>query len=74
MRIHLSDARALKPLAEQVGQGSGQGQFRTCFGLTISAAKSRFVLPGGIDVDAQSTRSALKLVLGGVTVRRCQPV
>jgi DNA polymerase-3 subunit alpha len=65
MRIHLSDARALKPLVEQVGQGSGQGQFRIVLRLDDIGREVEFVLPRGID-STPKQRSALKLV-GGVT-------
>ena len=65
MRIHLTDTRALKPLAEQVGQGSGQGQFRIVLRLDDIGREVEFVLPQGID-STPKQRSALKLV-GGVT-------
>ena len=57
--------KRVKPLAEQVGQGSGQGQFRIVLQLDDIGREVEFVLPRGID-STPKQRSALKLV-GGVT-------
>ncbi len=62
MKIYLDDTRALKPLAEQVGGGGGQGQFRLVLRLD-DTSEVEFVLPQGIDATPKQ-RSALKLVEG----------
>jgi len=61
MKIYLEDARALPALAEQVGGGGGQGQFRLV--LRLEDREVEFVLPQGIDATPKQ-RSALKLVDG----------
>jgi DNA polymerase-3 subunit alpha len=63
MKVYVEDTRALAPLAEQVGPGGGQGQFRLVLRLDDSR-EVEFVLPQGIDATPKQ-RSALKLV-GGV--------
>ena len=62
MKVYLDDTRALKPLAEQVGGGGGQGQFRLVLRLD-DTSEVEFVLPQGIDATPKQ-RSALKLVEG----------
>ena len=62
MKIYLDDTRALAPLAEQVGAGGGQGQFRLVLRLD-ETREVEFVLPQGIDATPKQ-RSALKLVDG----------
>ena len=62
MKIYLDDTRALAPLAEQVGGGGGQGQFRLVLRLD-NTREVEFVLPQGIDATPKQ-RSALKLVEG----------
>ena len=61
MKIYVEDARALPALAEQVGAGGGQGQFRLV--LRLDDREVEFVLPQGIDATPKQ-RSALKLVEG----------
>jgi DNA polymerase III subunit alpha len=61
MKIYVEDARALAALAEQVGGGGGQGQFRLV--LRLEDREVEFVLPQGIDATPKQ-RSALKLVEG----------
>src|SRR3990172_1841210 len=61
MKIYVEDIRALAPLAEQVGSGGGQGQFRLV--LRLDDREVEFVLPQGIDATPKQ-RSALKLVQG----------
>ena len=63
MKIYLEDTRALAPLAEQVGAGGGQGQFRLVLRLDDLSREVEFVLPQGIDATPKQ-RSALKLVEG----------
>ncbi len=63
MKIYLDDTRALAPLAEQVGGGGGQGQFRLVLRLDDLSREIEFVLPQGIDATPKQ-RSALKLVDG----------
>jgi DNA polymerase-3 subunit alpha len=63
MKIYVEDARALAPLAEQVGSGGGQGQFRLVLRLDDVSSEVEFVLPQGIDATPKQ-RSALKLVEG----------
>ena len=63
MKIYVEDTRALAPLAEQVGSGGGQGQFRLVLRLTELSSEVEFVLPRGIDSTPRQ-RSALKLVQG----------
>ena len=63
MRTRLPEVS--ESLAEQVGQGSGQGQFRIVLRLDDIGREVEFVLPQGID-STPKQRSALKLV-GGVT-------
>jgi DNA polymerase-3 subunit alpha len=63
MRIYVEDVRALAPLAEQVGSGGGQGQFRLVLRLPDLPQEVEFVLPQGIDATPKQ-RSALKLVEG----------
>jgi DNA polymerase III subunit alpha len=63
MKIYVEDIRALKPLAEQVGPGGGQGQFRLVLRLDDLSSEVEFVLPQGID-STPKQRSALKLVAG----------
>jgi DNA polymerase-3 subunit alpha len=62
MKVYVEDTRALAPLAEQVGPGGGQGQFRLVLRLDDSR-EVEFVLPQGIDATPKQ-RSALKLVEG----------
>ena len=62
MKVYVEDTRALAPLAEQVGAGGGQGQFRLVLRLDESR-EVEFVLPQGIDATPKQ-RSALKLVDG----------
>ena len=62
MKVYLDDTRALAPLAEQVGAGGGQGQFRLVLRLDENR-EVEFVLPQGIDATPKQ-RSALKLVDG----------
>jgi len=62
MKVYVDDTRALAPLAEQVGPGGGQGQFRLVLRLDDSR-EVEFVLPQGIDATPKQ-RSALKLVEG----------
>jgi DNA polymerase III subunit alpha len=63
MKIYVADTRALAPLAEQVGSGGGQGQFRLVLRLDDVSSEVEFVLPQGIDATPKQ-RSALKLVEG----------
>ena len=63
MRIYVEDIRALASLAEQVGPGGGQGQFRLVLRLDDLSREVEFVLPQGID-STPKQRSALKLVTG----------
>jgi DNA polymerase III subunit alpha len=63
MRIYVEDIRALAPLAQQVGAGGGQGQFRLVLRLDDLSSEVEFVLPQGIDATPKQ-RSALKLVEG----------
>jgi DNA polymerase III subunit alpha len=63
MKIYVEDTRALASLAEQVGSGGGQGQFRLVLRLTDLSSEVEFVLPRGVD-STPKTRSALKLVEG----------
>ncbi len=63
MKIYVEDTRALAPLAEQVGSGGGQGQFRLVLRLDDVSSEVEFVLPQGIDATPKQ-RSALKLVAG----------
>jgi len=63
MKIYVEDIRALAPLAEQVGSGGGQGQFRLVLRLEDLSSEVEFVLPQGIDATPKQ-RSALKLVEG----------
>ncbi len=63
MRVYLDDTKALAPLAEQVGGGGGQGQFRLVLRLDDLSREVEFVLPQGIDATPKQ-RSALKLVEG----------
>jgi DNA polymerase-3 subunit alpha len=67
MKIYVEDARALAPLAEQVGPGGGQGQFRLVLRLDDLSREVEFVLPQGIDATPRQ-RSALKLVAGVAAV------
>ena len=62
MKVYLDDTRALAPLAERVGAGGGQGQFRLVLRLD-ETREVEFVLPQGIDATPKQ-RSALKLVDG----------
>ncbi len=63
MKIYVEDSRALATLAEQVGSGGGQGQFRLVLRLDDVSSEVEFVLPQGIDATPKQ-RSALKLVEG----------
>jgi DNA polymerase-3 subunit alpha len=63
IKIFVEDTRALAPLAEQVGSGGGQGQFRLVLRLDDVSSEVEFVLPQGIDATPKQ-RSALKLVAG----------
>ena len=63
MKIYVEDTRALAPLAEQVGGGGGQGQFRLVLRLDNPSREVEFVLPQGIDATPKQ-RSALELVEG----------
>jgi DNA polymerase-3 subunit alpha len=65
MKIYVEDARALPALAEQVGEGGGQGQFRLV--LRLGDREVEFVLPQGIDATPKQ-RSALKLVEGVASI------
>jgi len=67
MKIYVENARALAPLAEQVGPGGGQGQFRLVLRLDDLSREVEFVLPQGIDATPRQ-RSALKLVAGVAAV------
>jgi DNA polymerase-3 subunit alpha len=67
MKIYVEDARALAPLAEHVGPGGGQGQFRLVLRLDDLSREVEFVLPQGIDATPRQ-RSALKLVAGVAAV------
>jgi DNA polymerase-3 subunit alpha len=67
MKIYIEDVRALAPLAEQVGPGGGQGQFRLVLRLDDLSSEVEFVLPQGIDATPKQ-RSALKLVDGVATI------
>ena len=66
MKVTLADPRALGPLAEQVGGGGGQGQFRLVLRLDDSR-EVEFDLPQGIDATPRQ-RSALKAVEGVAAV------
>jgi DNA polymerase-3 subunit alpha len=68
MKVYVEDARALAPLAEQVGSGGGQGQFRLVLRLDDLSREVEFVLPQGIDATPRQC-SALKLVEGVAAVR-----
>ena len=63
MKIYLDDTRALAPLAEQVGGGGGQGQFRLVLRLDDVSARWSSCCRKGIDATPKQ-RSALKLVEG----------
>jgi DNA polymerase III subunit alpha len=63
MKVYVEDTRALAPLAEQVGSGGGQGQFRLVLRLDDLSREVEFVLPQGVDATPKQ-RSALKLVEG----------
>jgi DNA polymerase-3 subunit alpha len=67
MKIYVEDLRALAPLAEQVGAGGGQGQFRLVLRLPDLPQEVEFVLPQGIDATPKQ-RSALKLVEGVASI------
>jgi DNA polymerase III subunit alpha len=67
MKIYLDGTRALAPLAEQVGAGGGQGQFRLVLRIDDLNREVEFVLPQGIDATPKQ-RSALKLVAGVASV------
>jgi DNA polymerase-3 subunit alpha len=67
MKIYVEDTRALAPLAEQVGSGGGQGQFRLVLRLDDVSSEVEFVLPQGIDATPKQ-RSALKLVEGVASI------
>jgi DNA polymerase-3 subunit alpha len=67
MKVYIEDARALASLAEQVGPGGGQGQFRLVLRLDDLSREVEFVLPQGIDATPRQ-RSALKLVEGVAAV------
>ena len=67
MKIYVEDTRALAPLAEQVGSGGGQGQFRLVLRLDDVSSEVEFVLPQGIDATPKQ-RSALKLVAGVASI------
>ncbi|HEU4475322.1 MAG TPA: DNA polymerase III subunit alpha [Methyloceanibacter sp.] len=61
MKVYIEDVCALASLAEHVGKGGGQGQFRLV--LRLPDQEVEFVLPQGIDATPKQ-RSALKLVEG----------
>jgi hypothetical protein len=63
MKIYVEDIRALASVAEQVGPGGGQGQFRIVLRLDDLSREVEFVLPQGVD-STPKQRSALKLVTG----------
>jgi DNA polymerase-3 subunit alpha len=67
MKIYVKDTRALAPLAQQVGSGGGQGQFRLVLRLDDVSSEVEFVLPQGIDATPKQ-RSALKLVAGVASI------
>jgi DNA polymerase-3 subunit alpha len=67
MKIYVEDTRALAPLAQQVGSGGGQGQFRLVLRLDDVLSEVEFVLPQGIDATPKQ-RSALKLVAGVASI------
>jgi DNA polymerase III subunit alpha len=67
MKIYVEDTRALAPLAQQVGSGGGQGQFRLVLRLDDVSREVEFVLPQGIDATPKQ-RSALKLVAGVASI------
>ena len=58
MKIYVEDIRALKPLAEQVGPGGGQGQFRLVLRLDDLSSEVEFVLPQGIELDPEAEERA----------------
>ena len=61
MKVYIEDVCALASLAQHVGKGGGQGQFRLV--LRLPDQEIEFVLPQGIDATPKR-RSALKLVEG----------
>ena len=63
MKVYVEDARALAPLAEQVGAKGGDGPFRLVLRLDDLSKEVEFVLPQGVDTTPRQ-RSALKLVEG----------
>jgi DNA polymerase-3 subunit alpha len=67
MKIYLDGTRALALLAEQVGAGGGQGQFRLVLRIDDLNREVEFVLPQGIDATPKQ-RSALKLVAGVASI------
>jgi DNA polymerase-3 subunit alpha len=67
MKVYVEDARALGPLAEQVGAKGGEGQFRLVLRLEEISKEVEFVLPQGIDTTPRQ-RSALKLVQGVASI------
>ena len=67
MKVYVEDARALAPLAEQVGTKGGEGPFRLVLRLDDLAKEVEFVLPQGIDTTPRQ-RSELKLVEGVASI------
>ena len=58
MKIYVEDTRALASLAEQVGPGGGQGQFRLVLRLDDLSREVEFVLPQGIELDTEAEERA----------------
>ena len=67
IKIYLEGTRALDSIAEQVGDGGGQGELRLVLRLDDAGREVEFVLPQGIDATPKQ-RSALKLVDGVAAV------
>jgi DNA polymerase-3 subunit alpha len=67
MKVYVEDAKALAPLAEQVGSKGGEGPFRLVLLLDDLAKEVEFDLPQGIDTTPRQ-RSELKLVEGVASI------
>ena len=67
MKVYVEDARALAPLAEQVGVKGGEGRFRLVLRLDDLAKEIEFDLPQGVDTTPRQ-RSELKLVEGVASI------
>jgi DNA polymerase-3 subunit alpha len=63
MKVYVKDPMALAPLAEQLGDGGGQGTFRLVLTLPELAREVEFDLPQGIDATPKR-RNALKSLDG----------